>query len=98
MAVYTLNCIYRIYTILSVYDNTEQWTGSLTQQSSSYIDTLVAEQARALLIKSGLRTVVTLMQTWETEVSARVGGAHTQTHARACTFSLSRSLSFLLSG
>jgi len=70
MAVYTLNCIYRIYTILSVYDNTEHWTDSLSQQSSSYIDTLVAEQARALLIKSGLRSAITLMQTWETEDTA----------------------------
>ena len=70
MAVYMLNCIYRIRTILSVYDNTEQWTESLASQSATYIDTLVEEQARSLLIKSGLRTLITLMQTWEVEDAA----------------------------
>jgi hypothetical protein len=33
-AVYSLNCIYQIHTILSVYENTEKWTEQLAEQSA----------------------------------------------------------------
>ena len=72
MAVYMLNCTYRIRTILAVYENTEERTAQLETETAGHMDKLVEEQTRGLLVKSGLRDAVMLMQTWEVSVNDRL--------------------------
>lgn len=69
MAVYMMNCVHRIQSVLTLYEFTDERVEMLEGQMAAYLDTLVHEQARTVLVKSGLGPLVTAMQEWETEVN-----------------------------
>ncbi|XP_060529088.1 conserved oligomeric Golgi complex subunit 6 [Cylas formicarius] len=62
MAVYLLNCIYSMYTCLSLYEFMDERLERLQAQSDAQIDTLTSEQASSLVANLNLGPVYTILQ------------------------------------
>ncbi|KRT86877.1 hypothetical protein AMK59_911 [Oryctes borbonicus] len=62
MAVYTLNCMYSMYTCLSLYQYMEDRLERLQAQSDAQIDTLTSEQASSLVANLNLGPIYTILQ------------------------------------
>ncbi|XP_017780068.1 PREDICTED: conserved oligomeric Golgi complex subunit 6 [Nicrophorus vespilloides] len=62
MAVYMLNCMYSMYTCLSLYQYMEDRLERLQAQSEAQIDTLTSEQASSLVAILNLGPIYTILQ------------------------------------
>lgn len=62
MAVYMLNCMYAIYTCLSLYEFMDERLERLQAQSDAQIDTLTSEQASSLVANLNLGPIYTILQ------------------------------------
>lgn len=62
MAVYMLNCMYSMYTCLSLYQYMEDRLERLQAQSDAQIDTLTSEQASSLVANLSLGPMYTILQ------------------------------------
>lgn len=62
MAVYLLNCMYSMYTCLSMYEFMEDRLERLQAQSDAQIDTLTSEQASSLVANLSLGPIYTILQ------------------------------------
>lgn len=62
MAVYLLNCMYSMYTCLSMYEFMEDRLERLQAQSDAQIDTLTSEQASSLVANLNLGPIYTILQ------------------------------------
>lgn len=62
MAVYMLNCMYSMYTCLSLYQYMEDRLERLQAQSEAQIDTLTSEQASSLVANLSLGPIYTILQ------------------------------------
>lgn len=62
MAIYTLNCMYAMYTCLSLYQYMEDRLERLQAQSDAQIDTLTSEQASSLVANLNLGPIYTILQ------------------------------------
>ncbi|KAH1005075.1 hypothetical protein HUJ04_006131 [Dendroctonus ponderosae] len=62
MAVYLLNCMYSMYTCLSMYEFMEERLERLQAQSDAQIDTLTSEQASSLVANLNLGPIYTILQ------------------------------------
>ncbi|XP_066140441.1 conserved oligomeric Golgi complex subunit 6 isoform X1 [Euwallacea fornicatus] len=62
MAVYLLNCMYSMYTCLSLYEFMEERLERLQAQSDAQIDTLTSEQASSLVANLNLGPIYTILQ------------------------------------
>lgn len=62
MAVYMLNCMYCMYTCLSLYQYMEDKLERLQAQSEAQIDTLTSEQASSLVANLSLGPIYTILQ------------------------------------
>ncbi|KAK9891487.1 hypothetical protein WA026_014724 [Henosepilachna vigintioctopunctata] len=62
MAVYLLNCMYSMYTCLSLYEFMEDRLERLQAQSDAQIDTLTSEQASSLVANLSLGPIYTILQ------------------------------------
>eukprot|EP00054_Salpingoeca_dolichothecata_P024694 m.169099 g.169099 ORF g.169099 m.169099 type:complete len:652 (-) comp25102_c0_seq3:54-2009(-) len=65
MAVYMINCLYRIQSTLMVYDNTETRVEALEEQVNPHADALVDEQFKIMALKAGLLDVFTAHASWQ---------------------------------
>ena len=64
MAVYMINCLYRIQSALTLYDDTDQRVEMLEAQMEAHLDTVVHHQVTHMLTKGGFLNVVGLHQEW----------------------------------
>lgn len=62
MAVYLLNCMYSMYTCLTMYEFMEGRLERLQAQSDAQIDTLTSEQASSLVANLNLGPIYTILQ------------------------------------
>ncbi|XP_072394400.1 conserved oligomeric Golgi complex subunit 6 [Diabrotica undecimpunctata] len=62
MAVYMLNCMYEMYTCLSLYEFMDDRLERLQAQSDAQIDTLTSEQAGSLVANLNLGPIYTILQ------------------------------------
>ncbi|CAH0546527.1 unnamed protein product [Brassicogethes aeneus] len=62
MAVYMLNCMYAMYTCLSLYEFMDDRLERLQAQSDAQIDTLTSEQASSLVANLSLGPIYTILQ------------------------------------
>ncbi|KAG5883934.1 hypothetical protein JTB14_003756 [Gonioctena quinquepunctata] len=62
MAVYMLNCMYDIYTCLSLYEFMDERLERLEAQSDAQTDTLTSEQASSLVANLNLGPIYTILQ------------------------------------
>ncbi|CAG9862080.1 unnamed protein product [Phyllotreta striolata] len=62
MAVYMLNCMYEMYTCLSLYEFMDERLERLEAQSDAQIDTLTSEQASSLVANLNLGPIYTILQ------------------------------------
>lgn len=62
MAVYMLNCMYSMYTCLSLYQYMEDRLERIQAQSEAQIDTLTSEQASSLVANLNLGPIYTILQ------------------------------------
>lgn len=62
MAVYMLNCMYAMYTCLSLYQYMDERIERLQAQSDAQIDTLTSEQASNLVANLNLGPIYTILQ------------------------------------
>lgn len=62
MAVYMLNCMYSMYTCLSLYEFMDERLERLQAQSEAQIDTLTSEQASSLVANLNLGPIYTILQ------------------------------------
>lgn len=62
MAVYMLNCMYAMYTCLSLYQYMDERIERLQAQSDAQIDTLTSEQASNLVANLNLGPMYTILQ------------------------------------
>lgn len=62
MAVYLLNCMYSMYTCLSLYEFMDDRLERLQAQSDAQIDTLTSEQASSLVANLTLGPIYTILQ------------------------------------
>ncbi|XP_023022875.2 conserved oligomeric Golgi complex subunit 6 isoform X1 [Leptinotarsa decemlineata] len=62
MAVYMLNCMYEIYTCLSLYEFMDERLERLEAQSDAQTDTLTSEQASSLVANLNLGPIYTILQ------------------------------------
>ncbi|KAI4471260.1 component of oligomeric golgi complex 6 [Holotrichia oblita] len=62
MAVYTLNCMYSMYTCLSLYQYMEDRLERLQAQSEAQLDTLTSQQASSLVANLNLGPIYTILQ------------------------------------
>ncbi|KAL1513781.1 hypothetical protein ABEB36_003145 [Hypothenemus hampei] len=62
MAVYLLNCMYSMYTCLSLHEFMETRLERLQAQSDAQIDTLTSEQASSLVANLSLGPIYTILQ------------------------------------
>jgi hypothetical protein len=62
MAVYMLNCMYAMYTCLSLYEFMDERIERLQAQSDAQIDTLTSEQASSLVANLSLGPIYTILQ------------------------------------
>ncbi|KAJ8983853.1 hypothetical protein NQ317_016458 [Molorchus minor] len=62
MAVYMLNCIYEIYTCLSLYEFMDDRLERLQAQAEAQIDTLTSEQTSSLVANLNLGPIYTILQ------------------------------------
>ncbi|XP_018336028.1 conserved oligomeric Golgi complex subunit 6 isoform X2 [Agrilus planipennis] len=62
MAVYTLNCMYSLYTCLSLYEFMDEKIERLQAQSDAQVDTLTSEQASNLVANMNLGPIYTILQ------------------------------------
>ncbi|KAL3283844.1 hypothetical protein HHI36_018014 [Cryptolaemus montrouzieri] len=62
MAVYLLNCMYSMYTCLSLYEFMDDRLERLQAQSDAQIDTLTSEQASSLVANLSLGPIYTILQ------------------------------------
>ncbi|EFA00369.1 conserved oligomeric Golgi complex subunit 6 [Tribolium castaneum] len=62
MAVYMLNCMYSMYTCLSLYEFMDERLERLQAQSDAQIDTLTSEQASSLVANLNLGPIYTILQ------------------------------------
>lgn len=62
MAVYLLNCMYSMYTCLSLYEFMDERLERLQAQSDAQIDTLTSEQASSLVANLSLGPIYTILQ------------------------------------
>lgn len=62
MAVYMINCIYTIYTMLSLYEYTDKKLEKLEAQMEAHLDSLINEQAYYILTKTDLLDAYKIIQ------------------------------------
>lgn len=62
MAVYMLNCMYSMYTCLSLYEFMDDRLERLQAQSDAQLDTLTSEQASSLVANLNLGPIYTILQ------------------------------------
>ncbi|KAK4876961.1 hypothetical protein RN001_009467 [Aquatica leii] len=62
MAVYMLNCMYAMYTCLSLYEFMDDRLERLQAQSDAQVDTLTSEQASSLVANLNLGPIYTILQ------------------------------------
>lgn len=62
MAVYMLNCMYSMYTCLSLYEFMDERLERLQAQSDAQVDTLTSEQASSLVANLNLGPIYTILQ------------------------------------
>ncbi|KAF5304114.1 hypothetical protein FQA39_LY01899 [Lamprigera yunnana] len=62
MAVYMLNCMYSMYTCLSLYEFMDERLERLQAQSDAQLDTLTSEQASSLVANLNLGPIYTILQ------------------------------------
>lgn len=62
MAVYMLNCMYSMYTCLSLYQFMDERLERLQAQSDAQLDTLTSEQASSLVANLSLGPIYTILQ------------------------------------
>ncbi|XP_022916394.1 conserved oligomeric Golgi complex subunit 6 [Onthophagus taurus] len=62
MAVYMLNCMYSMYTCLSLYQYMDDRLERIQAQSDAQIDTLTSEQASSLVANLNLGPIYTILQ------------------------------------
>ncbi|CAG9772275.1 unnamed protein product [Ceutorhynchus assimilis] len=74
MAVYLLNCMYSMYTCLSMYEFMEDRLERLQAQSDAQIDTLTSEQASSLVANLSLGPIYTILQDHSQDALSGVPG------------------------
>lgn len=62
MAVYMLNCMYSMYTCLSLYEFMEERLERLQAQTDAQVDTLTSELASSLVANLNLGPIYTILQ------------------------------------
>lgn len=62
MAVYMLNCMYEMFTCLSLYEFMDERLERFQAQSDAQIDTLTSEQASSLVANLNLGPIYTILQ------------------------------------
>ncbi|KAF5303346.1 hypothetical protein FQR65_LT08259 [Abscondita terminalis] len=62
MAVYMLNCMYSMYTCLSLYEFMDERLERLQAQADAQVDTLTSEQASSLVANLNLGPIYTILQ------------------------------------
>lgn len=67
MAVYMINCIYTIYTMLSLYEFTDKKLEKLEAQMEAHLDSLINEQAYFILTKTDLLDAYKIIQNHDTK-------------------------------
>lgn len=74
MAVYLLNCMYEMYTCLSLFEFMEERLERLEAQSDAQIDTLTSEQASFIVANLNLGPIYTILQEQNSKPLSEIPG------------------------
>lgn len=74
MAVYMLNCLYEMFTCLSLFEFMEETLERIEAQSDAQLDTLTSEQASCIVANLNLGPIYTILQEQNQKALSEIPG------------------------